>query len=102
VRGADMSKNKDPIPENFTSIEEIQEFWDTHSTADYWDEMEDVDMQLSPALKSKLELKKLYSLLGLSKQQITDIEAKAKLKNMDSRQLISKWILEHVENVVNQ
>ena len=50
-------KSKDRIPEQFQSIEEIQEFWDTHSSADYWDEMDDIEMQLSPALKSKLELK---------------------------------------------
>jgi hypothetical protein len=101
-KGEDMPKSKDRIPEEFRSIEEIQEFWDTNSTADYWDEMEDVDMQLLPALKSKLELKKLYSLLGLSKEQIANIETKAKLEDMESRQLISKWILEHVENAVNQ
>jgi hypothetical protein len=94
-----MPKSKDRIPEEFQSIEKIQEFWDTHSTADYWDEMEDVEMQLSPALKSKLELKKLYSLLGLSKQHIADIEAKAKLENMDSRQLISKWILDMLKTL---
>ena len=35
-----MVKNKtkrDPIPENFKSIEKAAEFWDTHSIADYWD-----------------------------------------------------------------
>ena len=91
-----MPGNKDQIPEEFTSIEEIQDFWDTHSSADYWDEMEDVQMQLSSELQAKLELRKLYKLLGLSKQQVADLEAKAKIENMDSRQLISKWVLEHV------
>jgi hypothetical protein len=41
--------NKDEIPEEFEIIEQIQDFWDTHSTADYWDEMEDMEMELSPA-----------------------------------------------------
>ncbi|GAK58354.1 hypothetical protein U27_05328 [Candidatus Vecturithrix granuli] len=91
-----MPKNKVQIPEQFTSIEEIQDFWDVHSTADYWEEMEDVDMQLSPELKSKLELKKLYRLLGLSKQQIASIEEKANVENIDSRRLITQWVLERV------
>lgn len=91
-----MPKNQDKIPEQFSSIEEIQDFWDKHSTADYWHEMEDVDIQLTPEFKSKLELKKLYSLLGLSRQQITEIEAKLKMEKVESRKLISKWILEHV------
>lgn len=91
-----MLKSKKPIPEEFKSIKQIQDFWDENSSADYWDEMEDVDLQLSPALKSKLELRKLYRLLGFSPAQIAAIESKAKSENMSSKQLISKWILEHV------
>ncbi|MFQ5651577.1 MAG: hypothetical protein ACE5IY_16700 [bacterium] len=58
--------------------------------------MEDVDLQLSPALKSKLELKELYHLLGFSAQQIAEIETKARIENLNSKQLIRKWILERV------
>jgi hypothetical protein len=89
-----MPENK--IPEEFKSIEEIQDFWDTHSSADYWDEMTDVDLQLSPALKARLELRKLYRLLDFSPNQIAAIENKAKSENINSKELISKWILEHV------
>lgn len=84
------------MPENFQSIAEIQDFWDTHSSADYWDEMEDIDLQLSPALQSKLEIKKLYRLLNLSSEQVAVIESKAQIANTNSKQLISTWILEHV------
>jgi hypothetical protein len=58
----DMPENR--LPKEFKSIAEIQDFWDTHSSADYWDEMEDVDLQHSPVLQAKLELKKLYRLLN--------------------------------------
>jgi len=91
-----MGKSKDEIPEEFETIEQIQDFWDTHSTADYWDEMEDVEMELSPALKSKIEFSKLYQLLGLSNEQIASIENEARIENIDSKKLISKWILEHI------
>ncbi len=91
-----MKKNKNQIPEEFKSIEEIQDFWDEHSTADYWDEMIDVDLRLSPELKAKLELKKLYRLLDFSDRQIELIERKAKQENLNSKQLIQKLILEHV------
>jgi hypothetical protein len=89
-----MSENK--LPENFQAIDEIQNFWDTHSSADYWDAMEDVDLQLSPALQAKLELKKLYRLLNFSSEQIEAIETKAKTENTNTKQLISQWVLEHV------
>jgi len=55
-----MQKSRIEISEKSDNIEQIQVFWDTHSTADYWDEMDDVEMTLSPALKSEIELKKLY------------------------------------------
>jgi vacuolar-type H+-ATPase subunit C/Vma6 len=37
--------DRDPIPEHFSSADEAGEFWDTHSAADYWDEMETVEME---------------------------------------------------------
>jgi len=91
-----MQENKDKIPEDFKSVEDARDFWDNHSSADYWDEMEDVDMELSPTLRSKLELKKIYNLLGLSEKQMSDIEAKAKREDTDGKQLIFRWISEHI------
>jgi hypothetical protein len=94
MKGEDMPENK--LPEEFKSIAEIQNFWDANSSADYWDEMEEVDLQLSPVLQAKLELKKLYRLLNFSPEQIEAIETKAKIENTNTKQLISQWVLEHV------
>jgi hypothetical protein len=91
-----MAKTEHQLPNEFNSLEDIQEFWETHSSADYWDEMHDVDLDLAPALQSRLELKKLYRLLGLSPEQVEHIEAKAKQQQTDSRRLISRWVLEHI------
>jgi hypothetical protein len=33
-------KSKDILPEDFSTLEEFSEFWDTHSTADYEEAME--------------------------------------------------------------
>lgn len=38
---------RDTLPENFDAIETFWEFWDTHSTADYEDLMEDVDIRFN-------------------------------------------------------
>ena len=94
-----MDKHKTPLPEEFASIEDVQAFWDSHSTADYWDDMEDVDMQLSPVLQARLETKKLYRLLGLSAQQTSMIELEAKREQIDARRLITHWVLEHIPSV---
>ena len=37
-----MSKQIDPIPEEFASYEEAAEFWDTHDTTDYPDAFQTV------------------------------------------------------------
>ena len=39
-------QDKEPIPEEFDSLEAAGEFWDAHSAADYWDEMEDVSLEV--------------------------------------------------------
>ena len=39
-------KQRDPLPETFASEEEAGEFWDTHSTIDYEEYLEPVDMTI--------------------------------------------------------
>lgn len=39
-----QTPQRDPLPENFYSLEEFWAFWDTHSTADYEDLIEDVEV----------------------------------------------------------
>jgi len=47
-----MAKNKkqvfqrDHLPENFQTLESFWEFWDTHSSADYEDFMEDIEVEV--------------------------------------------------------
>ena len=51
---SDNSK-RDPMPPPDTTPEEIGEFWDTHSLADYWDETHEVEFRvnLKPQQKTK-------------------------------------------------
>ena len=39
-------RKKRPIPEEFKTLEEAGEFWDTQSAANHWDQMEDVTMEV--------------------------------------------------------
>ena len=39
-------RNRDTLPETFGSEEQAGEFWDTHSTADYEEYLEPVDMTI--------------------------------------------------------
>ena len=51
---ADKNKKRDPMPPPDATPEEIGEFWDTHSLADYWDETHEVEFQVN--LKSRQKL----------------------------------------------
>ena len=50
----DKNKKRDPMPPPDATPEEIGEFWDTHSLADYWDETHEVEFQVN--LKSRESL----------------------------------------------
>lgn len=39
-----VARKKDEIPENFNSIEDAAQFWDTHSLADYHDQTKAIGM----------------------------------------------------------
>lgn len=88
---------REPLPDEFSSLEEIQEFWARHSSADYEDEMEPVEMELSDRLRAKIESRKLYRLLSLSPRQVAVIEARAEKERVGIRELIARWVLEHLE-----
>jgi len=39
-------RERELIPQEFRTLREAGEFWDTHSAADYWDHMEDVTLEV--------------------------------------------------------
>ena len=43
----DKDKKRDPMPPADATPEEIGEFWDTHTLADYWDETHEVEFQVN-------------------------------------------------------
>lgn len=45
-------RERDPLPSPDATPEEIGEFWDTHSLADYWDETYQVEFNVN--IKSRI------------------------------------------------
>jgi len=39
------NRKKELVPEQFKNDEEAGKFWDTHSASDYWDYMEEEEME---------------------------------------------------------
>ncbi len=83
-------EKRDPIPE-FETLEEIAEFWDTHSTADYDDVTHEVQFEIN--LGEGTESEQTVALLPeLSKT----IQAVARMRGVSIETLVNVWLTEKV------
>ena len=71
-----MEKEIEPIPEDFASLEEAQDFWETHDTADYnLQKVEDVNIDIrTMTLEIQLEAKIAYQLLKIADEKEISID----------------------------
>ncbi len=80
-------KHRDPIPDNFSSIEEAAEFWDSHSLADYEDVLEDVT-------DAKIDL--VRSRFRVDRELARKIGKLAQKRGISSETLVNLWLQEKV------
>ena len=90
-----MSKNKkktiDPIPDEFTSVEEAAEFWDTHSLADYWDQTQEVEIEVQAPRRQWVPLA----------SDLADKTAeKARQEGVSLETLVNIWVAEKLKSQV--
>ncbi len=79
---------RDVLPDNFTTLEEFWGFWDTHSSADYEDNMEAVAVEIIPS-SSKVYFPVAKDLLG-------KVRAQARRQGVSSETLINLWLQERL------
>ena len=76
------------LPPNATP-EEIGEFWDTHSLADYWDETNEVDFQVN--------LKPKHNLIPVEREIAEQIMAHATKQGVSPEKLVNLWLREKIK-----
>jgi hypothetical protein len=82
-----MSNAKlDPIPEKFDSLQAADEFWDTHSLADYWDETEEAHFEV--------DLRRRVYLIPVEKNLAESVAQRAREQGLSSETLINLWLSE--------
>lgn len=81
-------KKRSDIPE-FASREEEAAFWDTHSFADYQDELKPVRVRFAQNLSEGITVR-------LDPETLATLRARAKEKGLGPTQLARMWILEHL------
>ncbi|MGH9842541.1 MAG: CopG family antitoxin [Blastocatellia bacterium] len=87
-----MAKNKkkkrDPLPEEFKSLEEAGEFWDTHSSADYEDYMQEVHFEV--------DLKRSVKEVRIADHVLREVRKIAHQQGLAAETLINLWLQEKV------
>jgi len=86
-----MNKNDD---DRLTSIskartpEEIGDFWDTHSLADYWDQTHEVEFEVRAKRRRRVTL---------DPDVYTRIEAEAHARGILPETLVNLWLVEKLQ-----
>ena len=81
-----QGSQQDPLPEDFDSLEEFWEFWDTHSTSDYEDFMEDVEVSID------IHTSKVY--YPVAKDLLAQLQTHARQQGVSTETLINLWLRE--------
>ena len=82
-----MAKNKkrrDPIPREFKTVTELQDFWDTHSVADYDDLFTDVHFDV--------DLKSHTNLVAVEPALMQELVKRAHATGVSTETLVNLWL----------
>ena len=69
--------------------EEIAEFWDSHSLADYWDETHEVEFEIRAKRRRRIIL---------DPQVYAELEAEARSRGVLPETLVNLWLAERLHN----
>jgi hypothetical protein len=82
------SVTKDVLPENFDTVEEMWSFWDTHSSADYEDIMEPIEVEIDPSSS------RVYC--PVAKDLVRQVRSRARQQGVSTETLINIWLQERL------
>lgn len=71
------------------TLEEVGEFWDTHSLDDYWDKTREADFEVRAKQKKRI---------ALEPQIYKEIEAEAHLRGIFPETLVNLWLAEKLHD----
>jgi hypothetical protein len=77
---------KDTLPENFTTLEELSDFWDSHSSVDYEEVMEPVEAEID------LSSSKVYC--PVARDLLRQVRRQAQQQGVSTETLINLWLQE--------
>ena len=81
-----LTSHKDELPENFDSLEQFWGFWDSHSSTDYEDLMEPLEVEI--------DLKSSRVYLALAKDLLLKARTQARKQGISTETLVNLWLQE--------
>ena len=78
-------ENREPIPERFETIEEAAAFWEAHSLADYWDQTEEVDLEVRAQRRRRVTL---------DPEVWERVAIQARVRGISPETLVNLWLME--------
>lgn len=85
-----MSENKTTDISKARNIEEIADFWDTHSLAEHWDATEEVEFEVRAKRRHRVTL---------SPDVYEKLETRAHIEGILPETLINLWLAERLQEV---
>lgn len=89
-----MCEDNSPLIPEMKSYEEIAEFWDTHSIADYWDQTEPAKFEISPDVRRRFvvavdpdvlaRIQRLAHSRGLSTESLVNLLLEQRLQELEA------------------
>ena len=70
------------------SLEEIADFWDTHSLADYWDQTHEVTFEVRAQRRQRITL---------DPDVYAQVEAQAHTRGLSPETLVNLWLQERLQ-----
>ena len=85
-----MSENDEKLSSisKARTIEEIAEFWDTHSLADYWDQTHEVEFEVRAQRRRRVTL---------DPEVFLKVEAQARKRGLLPETLVNLWLVERLQ-----
>ncbi|MBI3302425.1 MAG: hypothetical protein HYZ72_10180 [Deltaproteobacteria bacterium] len=70
------------------TLDEISDFWDTHSLADYWDQTQEVEFEVRAQRRRRVTL---------DPEVYARVEAQARARGISPETLVNLWLAERLQ-----
>ncbi len=89
-----MAENRVSSISKARTPEEMAEFWDTHSLADFDDQTHEVEMTFDPSARR--------SVVGIETELMAEIRRIAKGRQVSTQTLVNVWLRQRVDQMTSQ